>query len=118
MKVGISTPILVFVISIANLIVGRLIVGGKRRKVSETDGEIIQVWGLAVIAVIGLGSMFVLDISDPQIMKWFWLGFVTLTVGIQAFLDWKFLKETKEYVVSLIVLLIGLIYIYIFMFYF
>lgn len=113
---GISAPILVLVVSLANLIVGRLIVGEKRRKVSETYGKVIQMWGLAVIVVVGLGSMFVLDIFDPEIMKWFWLGFLILTVGFQAFLDWKFLKETKEYVVSLIVLLIGLIYIFIFIF--
>lgn len=109
MKMGISAPILVLIVSIANFIVGRLIVGEKRRKVSETDGKMVQILGLVIIVVIGLGSMFVIDIFNPQIMKWFWLSFLTLNFGFHAFLEWKFLKETKEYIVSLIVLLIGLI---------
>ncbi len=113
---GISAPILVLVVSIANLIVSKLIVGGKRRKISETDGKIINILGLIIIATMGICSAFFIDIFDNNVMKWFWLCLLILIVGFQSFLEWKFLKESKDYIVSLIVLLIGIIYIFIFMF--
>lgn len=113
---GLSVPFLALIVGIANLIVGKLIIRGERRKISETEGKYIQIWGLSIIAIIGLGSLFILDIFDPHMMKWFWLGFLILAIGFQAFLDWKFLKDSKEYVVSLIILVIGLIYIFMAMF--
>lgn len=113
---GILAPILVLIVSIANIIVGRLIVGKKRRKISDTDGKNMQFLGLLTIAIIGIWCVFVFDIIATNVMKWFWLCFLIITVGFQLFLEWKFLKESKEYLVSLIVLMIGLIYILIFMF--
>ena len=115
--VGISTGILVLIVSIANAIVGKLILGSNRRKVSETEGKYIQIWGLVVIAILGICSIFFfVDILDANVLKWFWLFFLILTVGFHSFLEWKFLRESKEYVVSLIVLMIGIIYILLFMF--
>ena len=111
-----SVPILALVVGIANIIVGKLIVGEKRRKISESDGKNIKIIGMVIIAILGFSCLFMLDIFDPHVMKWFWLLFLILTVGFQAFLDWMFLKESKEYIVSLIVLTIGLIYIFIFIF--
>lgn len=112
MVVSISTPILALVISIAYIIVSKLIVGKRKRKVSETTGENIQICGFAIIGVIGICSiLFVLDFFDNNVMKWFWLFFIIVTLGFQSFMEWKFLKESKEYVVSLIVLMIGIIYI-------
>ena len=114
---GITAGFLVLVVSIANAILSKLILGNIRRKVSETEGKYIQRWGLVVIAIIGFSSIFfVFDILDTNVMKWFWLFFLILTVGFHSFIEWKFLRESKEYMVSLIVLMIGVIYILIFMF--
>lgn len=109
---GISVPILALIVSIANIIVGKIIVGKKRRKISETEGKNIEIWGLILIGIIGLCCIyFVLDI-----MKLFWLCFLILIYGFHTFMEWKFLKDSKDYVVSLIVLIIGVIYILIVMF--
>ncbi|SFL98784.1 protein of unknown function [Gracilibacillus orientalis] len=114
---GISTPFLALVVSIAYIIVSKLIVGKNKKKISETAGENIQIWGLLIIGIIGICSVFFfLDIFNNNVMKWFWLFFLILTLGFQSFLEWKFLKDSKEYVVSLIVLMLGLIYILIFIF--
>ncbi|KGR78032.1 DUF4181 domain-containing protein [Ureibacillus manganicus] len=113
---GISAPLLVFVVGIANLIVGHFLIEGKRKKISETKGKYIHKWGYSIIATMGIGSLFILDIFDPNVMKWFWLGLLILIIGFQTLLDWKYLKGTKEYLVSLIVLVIGIIYILVVMF--
>ncbi|ALX49732.1 MULTISPECIES: DUF4181 domain-containing protein [Lentibacillus] len=114
---GITTPILALVVSIAYIIVGKIIVGNKKRKISDKFGKNIQIVGLVIFGVIGISCiLFVLDISNNDVMKWFWLFFLTITLGFQSFLEWKFLRETREYMVSLVVLMIGLIYILIFIF--
>lgn len=112
---GISVPFLVIIICLANFIVGRLIVGKERRKIYETDGKYIHIAGLIMIGIVGIWILYDL-LDNAQVMKWFWLLFLTLTVGFQSLMEWKFLKGSKEYIVSLIVLLIGLIYILVFMF--
>lgn len=113
----ISVPILALVVSIAYIIVSQFILGRQKRKVYETDGGTIQIGGLSIIGMIAVCAiLFILDISNNNVMKWFWLFFLILTLGFQSSLEWKFLKESKEYVVSLTVLMIGIIYIFVFIF--
>lgn len=113
---GLSVPILVLVVSITNMIAGKLILGEDRKKIYETSGKYIYLWGTIILLTIGFGCLFFLDISDLNVMKWLWLCFSILTVGFYTFLEWMFLKESKEYIVSLIVLTVGLIYTLIFIF--
>lgn len=114
---GMTAGFLVLIVSIANAILSKLILGNNRRKVSETEGKYIQIGGLIVIAIIGLCSIFfIFDILEANTMRWFWLFFLILAVGFHAIMEWTFLRESKEYVVSLMVLMIGLIYIFMFMF--
>lgn len=113
---SIAAPLLAVFISIAYLILSKLFVGKNKRKVSETTGKNIQLWGLVIIGLVSIYCIFALDILDNNVMKWFWLSFIIIALGFQSFLEWKFLKEIKQYVVSLFVLMLGLIYIIIFMF--
>lgn len=114
---GISTPILAVFIGIAYILLNKLILGRNKRKVSKTVGKKIYIWGMVIIGLIGIGSiLFVLDVLNNNVMKWFWVFFIILLLGFQSIMEWKFLKGSKEYLVSIIVLILGLIYIYTFIF--
>ena len=64
---------LVLIVRFTDYVAGNLIVGEKRGKIFDTEGKYIYVFGLIVIAVIGFGSLYFLDIDrlDNNAMKWF-----------------------------------------------
>lgn len=109
---------MVLVVHLTNYVVGKSIVGEKRKNVFETDGKYIYVIGLTVIGAIAFGSIrfFAVDFLNENVMKWFWLVFLILITGFYSFMEWKFLKDSKEYIVPLISMAVGIIFILIFMF--
>ncbi|WP_182201692.1 DUF4181 domain-containing protein [Paraliobacillus salinarum] len=113
---SIEIPLLPIFVSLSNLILSMLFVGKNKRKVSETAGKSIQLWGLITIGLIGISLIFVLDIQNNNVMRWFWLIFIIIVLSFQSFLEWKFTKETNRYIVSLSVLILSLFYIFIFIF--
>ncbi|WP_077357104.1 DUF4181 domain-containing protein [Virgibacillus halodenitrificans] len=111
-----AVPFLGLFLSLAYIILSGLFLKDRKRKAFETDGKYIQICGLIGIGLLGVLGILVLDISNNNTMKWFWLGFTTVAIGFQALLEWWFLKETKQYIISLFVLILGLIYLITFMF--
>lgn len=113
---GISAPILVLVVSITHYLVGKIIIGENKKTLSKTNGFIFQIFGAIIfLAVVFLCYPF-LDIMNPDVMKWFWLCVLIIALGFNAILEWKYLNETNEYIVTLIALNVGLIYVLIVMF--
>ena len=113
---GISAPILVLVVSITHYIVGKIIIGKNRKKLSDTNGFIFQISGAIILLFVIFISYSFLDIMNPDVMKWFWLCILIIILGFNAFLEWKYLNGTKEYIVTLIALAVGLIFVLIVMF--
>lgn len=111
-----SISILALILSLINFIIGRLIVGKERGKVSETSGKNIQRIGYVTLLIIAFSCIYFIDIMDESVMKWFWLYFYTITIGFHLCLDWVYLRDTNEYLVSLILLIIGVSYILFFVF--
>ncbi len=107
---------LVLIVSFTKTVIGKSIIGEEPKSIYKTDGKYVFVFGLIVIGVIGFGSLSSLDVLDNNDMKWFWLGFLTLTLSFYSFVEWKFLKGSKEYITSLLALMVGIIFIFIFMF--
>lgn len=104
---------LIFVIVITELIASRLIVGEVRAKVRETDGKNIQRWGGAMLCLIFISLFIYLSIlnANDDVIKLFWLCFVIIAFGFKAFLEWRFLKGYKEYMVSLTTLIVSVIFV-------
>lgn len=44
--------------------------------------------------------------------KWYWIIYLILLLGFQSILEWKFLKNSKQYITTLIFLIFGVIIIY------
>lgn len=88
------------------------LLGVKKEKISETPGKRIDLWGRGIILIISLCTLpFVIN-KDISITKWFWIFYFIILFGFQAILEWKFLKHSKQYITSLIFLLLCIIILY------
>ena len=77
--------------------------GLKRKKISETPGKSIDRWGRTIILFIFLLSNSFGFTKEPDaIPKWSWVPFLTALMGFQAILEWKYLKESKQYISTFI----------------
>ncbi|WP_431308893.1 DUF4181 domain-containing protein [Halalkalibacter flavus] len=45
-------------------------------------------------------------------MKWYWIIFLSLLFGFKSVLERKYLKNSKQYIVTLIILMLGITVIY------
>lgn len=98
--------VLVFVaINIENQVEKSLDV--KRREISETPGKIVQRWGRTIIVGFFIFSYFSTTIQESDVLlKWSWLVLIVTLKGFQVILEWKYLKESKQYIPSLISLIL------------
>lgn len=107
--------VLIYVLfAFAHLILRVWIVGTERKELPD-EGKEISTWGKIIIALICIITCIVIIVVDgPEgtAMKWFWMLLIIIASGFQSFIDWKYLKSSKQYMVSLIALLIGVFLVY------
>lgn len=85
----------------------------QKRKISETPGKWINWWGRGIILGILILLPFVDQLHDRlDTIKWFWIFFIILAMGFQALLEWKYLKDSKQYITTLILIFFGVFIIY------
>lgn len=71
-------------------------------KISVTEGKNINRWGRGIILVVGLVMLpFVISMSFWP-MLWFWIIYYSVLSLFDAFLQWKYARESKEYIMTLI----------------
>ncbi|WP_416143590.1 DUF4181 domain-containing protein [Planococcus koreensis] len=69
---------------------------------SETAGKNINRWGRAIILVVALVLLpFSISGSLWQ-MLWFWIIYYTVLSLFEATLQWKYARESKEYLLTMI----------------
>ncbi|WP_088102951.1 DUF4181 domain-containing protein [Halalkalibacter urbisdiaboli] len=89
------------------------ILGVQKKKVSETPGKIIDRWGRGIILVIFLSALwFVITNDSDKILKLFWMTYLALLLGFQAIMEFIYIKDSKQYISTTILLILGLIIIY------
>lgn len=49
---------------------------------------------------------------EGSVMKWYFMRLLSSRAGFQAILEWKYLKESKQYVNSILFLILGIVVIY------
>ena len=88
------------------------LLGVEKKKISETNGKSFERWGRGIILVIFLCTLPFVITMDSNVMKWYWILYFVLLLGFQSILEWKYLKNSKQYVTTLIFLFLGTIIIY------
>ncbi|USB33062.1 DUF4181 domain-containing protein [Paenibacillus sp. YPG26] len=107
-----GTVIIIIILSISQYLLRRWIVGAEAKDELPRAGKRVDLWGkviLLLIAMIWAVNLIVEDRLTDDIFKWFMIAIIVLATGFQAFVDWKYRKSSKEYIVSLIVLVMGVV---------
>jgi hypothetical protein len=108
---------LVILLAVIELIIKKFIFVEESYKISDTDGKTINRWVKGLLGCLSLCILFfVLDTTNIDAIKWFWFITFIVAMGQHAFMEWRYLKNSKEYMISLIKLAVGVIYIFIFVF--
>ena len=76
----------------------------KKEKISETSGKNIDRWGRGLILLTFLCTLPFAVEEDRNVIKWYWICFLIVSMGFQSFMEWKYLKNSKEYVITVITL--------------
>ncbi|UNK16223.1 DUF4181 domain-containing protein [Paenibacillus sp. N3/727] len=113
---GISISSLLIILVIVRFLIKLWFVKGEKIKISETSGKRFYSWGAWILILISLVVLFNLDFSNMNIMRWFWLFTLIIAFSFNAFAEWKYIRESKEHIISLVSLMIGMAYILLFMF--
>ena len=103
--------ILIILILFLEKIINKL-VGVEKKKISETSGKNVDRWGRGIILVIFLCTLPFVITKDTNVIKWYWILYFVLILGFQSILEWKYLKNSKQYVTTLIFLMLGIIFFY------
>ena len=107
--------LLIFIIILSILffffekVVNKLL-GVKRQKVSDTPGRKVDRWGRGITVVIFFCiaiPYFMINSHVPW--KWYFILLLLFTIGFQAILEWKYIKNSKQYASTLIILIVSLI---------
>ncbi|WP_338472605.1 DUF4181 domain-containing protein [Niallia sp. XMNu-256] len=93
-------------------IVNKLL-GVKKQKISETPGKKIDRWGRGIIAVVHICIAIPYFVINNNIsLKWYFIILLIFTIGFQAILEWKYIKNSRQYASTLIILIVGLIFMF------
>ena len=117
MEINLIMGITVIILSVSDLLLRKWIVGPNKNELPD-EGRKFDRWGrltLMVIVGIPLFVLIWLNTKDQysEVIKVLWRITVVMAGGFQLFVDWKYLKGTREYLVSLIVLIEGIVLVYV-----
>ncbi|MEK5068719.1 DUF4181 domain-containing protein [Sporosarcina sp. FSL K6-1508] len=103
--------VLVILVILLEKILNKLL-GVEKKKISETSGKKVDQWGRGIILVLFLCTLPFVITKDINVMKWYWILYIILLLGFQSILEWKYLKNSKQHVTTLIFLMLGVIIMY------
>lgn len=85
----------------------------EKKKISETSGKNVDRWGRGLILVMFLCTLpFVVAQDTTNVLKWYWILYITILLGLQAILEWKYLKNSKQYVATFIFIILSVTLMY------
>ena len=88
------------------------LLGVEKKKVSETSGKKVDRWGRGMILILFLCTLPFYVMGDTTFIKWYWILYLIVLLGLQSILEWKYLKNSKQYVTTLILLIISVFFLY------
>ncbi|WP_409292887.1 DUF4181 domain-containing protein [Peribacillus sp. SCS-37] len=111
MKVFLIVAILIAAIFLLEKFTNKWL-GVEKKKLSETPGKKVDFWVRVSITALFICTIPFLVSGDVFIPKWYWIVYLTVLFGSQVILERIYLKNSKQYISTLIGLLIVLLFIY------
>ena len=100
--------LLVFVLLLEKIL-NRLL-GVEKKRISETPGKNVDRWGRGIILIFFLCTIPFYVMADTSFIKWYWMLYMIILLGFQSILEWKYLKNSKQYITTLIFLILTIIF--------
>lgn len=86
------------------------LLGVKEKKISETPAKNIDRWRKGIVLVtVFITFPVAIDVID---LKWYMIFILILSMGSESIVEWKYLKSSKQYITTLIFMVIGILLIY------
>ncbi len=106
--------IISILLAFSHFILRKWIVDKERAELPE-EGKEVNIWGKLILALVGIVAYVIIIIAygvEGMNMKWFWMIIVIMASGFEIFIDWKYIRASKQHVVSFIVLVLGVALVY------
>ena len=107
--------VLIIVLGILMFLVEKIVnkfLGIEKKRISETSGKNVDRWGKGIILVIFLCALPFVVAQDTNFIKLTWILYIIVLLGFQSILEWKYLKNSKQYVTTLIFLVLSVTFLY------
>ena len=102
--------LLVFVLLLEKIL--NSLLGVEKKRISETPGKNVDRWGRGIILILFLCTIPFYAMADISFIKWYWMLYMIILLGFQSILEWKYLKNSKQYITTLIFLILTIIFTY------
>ena len=103
--------VLIVFVLLLEKILNRLL-GVEKKKISETPGKNVDRWGRCIILIFFLCTLPFFIMGDAPFIKWYWIVYVIILFGFQSILEWKYLKSSKQYITTLVFLILTITFLY------
>ncbi len=82
-------------------------------RISDTSGKNLDRWGRGIILSVFLSALwFGIDINSDALIKYFFMSYLAITLGFQAIMEFIFIKDSKQYISTMMLLIMSLIIVY------
>ncbi|MEW9108433.1 DUF4181 domain-containing protein [Cytobacillus gottheilii] len=97
-------PLIVIILSLSHLLLRKIFFGNEKaeREYGAVKADLIGKPLLFLMMII-IYSLFI----EENMIEWFFIAVVITIMGFQTFIDWKYLKGSKQYILSLAVGILG-----------
>jgi len=79
------------------------------------EGKEANIWGKLILALIGMVAglfIFFMFGAEGNEMKWFFIIIIIISMSYQTFLDLKYLDDSKQYLIPVILMFLGVTLVY------
>lgn len=98
---------MVFAILLIDKIMSKKVIVDSAKKISDTSVYKWYIFGSIIFVIPITLAIWTLDLNEPQPLFPF---FLTLFFCFRAFMEWKYIRETKRYLVSNVVTVTSLLF--------
>lgn len=78
----------------------------KKASLADTPAKRVDQWGRAVLTIAAICFIPFIIGSSMQTFIWFLVLFLMILQSFQAFLQWKYIKESREHILTLLQLIV------------
>ncbi|RDW20259.1 hypothetical protein CWR48_06050 [Oceanobacillus arenosus] len=87
------------------------LLGVEKKKISETPGKKFEKWGRGIFILFYVCTLPFM-IREPSLLKWLLILYAVVALGFQSVLEWKYIKNSKQYITTLIIMVLVIIIIF------